>query len=133
MKKSLLLFTLIFAVLSSFEVMAQRLNLPAGGNADLPTQVLNILNKTDGLGLNADQESKLKSNNKSFTDDVFKVLNSSLGEDAKKSQFLDLKKTRQNFLLSLLGKQLLGNYNKGVGNMLKPLQKQLGPAALAFL
>ncbi|EOZ99009.1 hypothetical protein A33Q_0864 [Indibacter alkaliphilus LW1] len=46
---------------------------------------------------------------------------------------MNLKKTRQNFLLSLLGKQLLGNYNKGVGNMLKPLQKQLGPAALAFL
>lgn len=133
MKKLFVIFTFIFTTLSAMNVAAQRLNVPSAGSADLPTQILNILNKTDGLGLSADQESKLKTNNKSFTDDVFKVLNSSLGEDAKKSQFLDLKKTRQNFLLNLLGKQLLGNYNNSIGSLLKPLQRQLGPAALAFL
>jgi hypothetical protein len=55
-----------------------------------------------------------------------------VGDDAKKSQFLDLKKTRQNFLMGLLGQQLLGKYNNKIGNLIKPFKKQLGLAALAL-
>lgn len=114
------------------DASAQRVKLPTGGG-DLTSQVLTALNTVDKLGLTAEQDTKLKAHNKSFVDDVFKVLNnSSLTDDAKRSSFLNLKNTRQNFLLQLLGQQLLGNYNKGVGNLLKPLNKQLGLAALAF-
>jgi hypothetical protein len=129
-----ILFSLVFICILVFahDATAQRLKLPSGGG-DLTSQVLTALNTVDKLGLTADQDSKLKATNKTFVDDVFKVLNnSSLSDDAKKTNFLNLKNTRQNFLLQLLGQQLLGNYNKGVGNLLKPLNKQLGLAALAF-
>lgn len=127
-------FSLLFVCTLAFvnDAFAQSLRLPKGGG-DLTSQVLTALNTVDKLGLTADQDSKLKAHNKSFVDDVFKVLNNnSLSDDAKRSSFLNLKNTRQNFLLQLLGQQLLGNYNKGVGNLLKPLNKQLGLAALAF-
>ncbi|MGY6523295.1 MAG: hypothetical protein ACXIUD_16315 [Mongoliitalea sp.] len=132
MKQILFSFAMIFMMSIVNDAFAQRLRLPSGGG-DLTSQVLTALNTVDKLGLTADQDTKLKAHNKSFVDDVFKVLNnSSLSDDAKKSSFLNLKNTRQNFLLQLLGQQLLGNYNKGVGNLLKPLNKQLGLAALAF-
>lgn len=129
MKKTIAIFAFLLGVLFTVDAQAQ---IPKVKGMDLPTQLLGALNNVDGLGLNADQTSKLKDNNKSFTDDIFKVLNSAVGDDAKKSQFLDLKKTRQNFLMGLLGQQLLGNYNKKIGNLIKPFKKQLGLAALAL-
>lgn len=129
MKKLLILAAFVFGAFFFQEVKAQIPNIP---KIDLPTQVLGALNTFEGLGLSADQESKLKANNQSFTDDIFKVLNSSATDAIKKNQFLDLKKTRQNFLTGLLGQQLLGNYNKSVTNLIKPFKKQLGLAALAF-
>ncbi|GHB25557.1 hypothetical protein [Mongoliitalea lutea] len=132
MKQILFSLTFICILLFTNGATAQRLKLPSG-SGDLTNQVLSAINTVDKLGLTADQDTKLKAHNKSFVDDVFKVLNnSSLSDDAKKSSFTNLKMTRQNFLLQLLGQQLLGNYNKGVGNLLKPLNKQLGLAALAF-
>lgn len=129
MKKFLFILVITFGFIYSHQSVGQNLKLPS---ADLSSQVLNVLNKVDNLGLSGDQESKLKANNQSFVNDVFGVLNGNLSEDAKKSKFLDLKKTRQNFLVNLLGQQLTGNYNKGVSGLLKPLKKQLGLAALAF-
>jgi len=129
MKNFLFILVITFGFFYSHQSAAQNLKLPS---ADLSSQVLSALNKVDKLGLSGDQESKLKANNKSFVNDVFGVLNGNLSDDAKKSKFLDLKKTRQNFLVNLLGQQLTGNYNKGVSGMLKPLKKQLGLAALAF-
>jgi len=129
MKKLILLAAFVFGAFFAQEVKAQ---IPSIPKMDLPTQVLGALNKTDGLGLSSDQETKLKANNQSFTDDIFKVLNSSATDAIKKNQFLDLKKTRQNFLMGLMGQQLLGNYNKSVSNLIKPFKKQLGLAALAF-
>jgi len=129
MKNFLFILVITFGFLYAHQSTAQKLKLPS---ADLSSQVLSALNKVDNLGLSGDQESKLKANNKSFVNDVFGVLNGNLSDDAKKSKFLDLKKTRQNFLMNLLGQQLTGNYNKGVSGMLKPLKKQLGLAALAF-
>jgi hypothetical protein len=129
MKNFLFILVISFGFIYSHQSSAQNLKLPS---ADLSSQVLSALNKVDKLGLSGDQESKLKANNKSFVNDVFGVLNGNLSDDAKKSKFLDLKKTRQNFLMNLLGQQLTGNYNKGVSGMLKPLKKQLGLAALAF-
>jgi hypothetical protein len=129
MKNFLFILVISLGFLYSHQSTAQKLKLPSG---DLSSQVLSALNKVDNLGLSGDQESKLKANNKSFVNDVFGVLNGNLSDDAKKSKFLDLKKTRQNFLMNLLGQQLTGNYNKGVSGLLKPLKKQLGLAALAF-
>lgn len=129
MKKLIPFFVIALMAFVGLEAQAQTLKVPGG---DLTSQVLGILDKTDGLGLSADQDSKLKANNKTFVDEVFGVLNGSLGDDAKKSKFLDLKKTRQNFLLGLLGQQLLGKYNGGVNKLIGPLKKQLGLAALAF-
>jgi len=129
MKKLLILAAFVFGAFFFQEVNAQIPNIP---RIDLPTQVLGALNTFDGLGLNPDQESKLKTNNQSFTDDIFKVLNSSATDAVKRNQFLDLKKTRQNFLTGLLGQQLLGNYNKSVTNLIRPFRRELGLAALAF-
>lgn len=129
MKKLILLAAFVFGAFFAQEAKAQ---IPSIPKMDLPTQVLGALNKIDGLGLSSDQETKLKANNQSFTDDIFKVLNSSATDAIKKNQFLDLKKTRQNFLMGLMGQQLLGNYNKSVSNLIKPFKKQLGLAALAF-
>jgi hypothetical protein len=129
MKTTIAIFALLFGALFTVDAQAQ---IPKVKGMDLPAQLLGALNNVEGLGLNADQTSKLKDNNKSFTDDIFKVLNSAVGDDAKKSQFLDLKKTRQNFLMGLLGQQLLGKYNNKIGNLIKPFKKQLGLAALAL-
>jgi hypothetical protein len=129
MKKLLLLAVFAIGAFFGQEAKAQ---IPSVPKMDLPTQVLGALNKIDGLGLSSDQETKLKANNQSFTDDIFKVLNSTATDAIKQNQFLDLKKTRQNFLTGLLGQQLLGNYNKSVTNLIKPFKKQLGLAALAF-
>jgi hypothetical protein len=129
MKTTIAIFALLLGAFFTVDAQAQ---IPKVKGMDLPTQLLGALNNVEGLGLNADQTSKLKDNNKSFADDIFKVLNSSVGDDAKKSQFLDLKKTRQNFLMGLLGQQLLGKYNNKIGNLIKPFKKQLGLAALAL-
>lgn len=129
MKKLLILAVFVFGTFISHQVKAQ---IPSIPKIDLPTQVLGALNNFDSLGLSADQESKLKVNNQSFTDDMFKILNSNATDAIKKNQFLDLKKTRQNLLLGLLGQQLLGKYNNSVTNLIKPFKKQLGLAALAF-
>lgn len=129
MKTTIAIFALLLGALFTVDAQAQ---IPKVPGMDLPTQLLGALNNVEGLGLNADQTSKLKDNNKSFADDIFKVLNSAVGDDSKKSQFLDLKKTRQNFLMGLLGQKLLGNYNKKIGNLVKPFKKQLGLAALAL-
>ncbi|MFD2201180.1 hypothetical protein [Shivajiella indica] len=129
MKKLLILAAFVFGAFFSQEVKAQ---IPSIPKIDLPTQVLGALNTFEGLGLSSDQESKLKANNQSFTDDIFKVLNSSATDAVKKNQFLDLKNTRQNFLMGLLGQQLLGKYNTNISNLIKPFKKQLGLAALAF-
>jgi hypothetical protein len=129
MKKLLIIASFLFGAVFAQEAKAQ---IPGIPKIDLPTQVLGALNTFEGLGLSSDQETKLKSNNQSFTDDIFKVLNSTATDAVKKNQFLDLKKTRQNFLTGLLGQQLLGKYNKSIGNLIKPFKKQLGLAALAF-
>jgi|GEM_PF-3251227 len=129
MKKLILLAAFVFGAFFAQEAKAQ---IPSIPKMDLPTPGSGALNKIDGLGLSSDQETKLKANNQSFTDDIFKVLNSSATDAIKKNQFLDLKKTRQNFLMGLMGQQLLGNYNKSVSNLIKPFKKQLGLAALAF-
>jgi hypothetical protein len=129
MKKLFILAAFVFGGLFAQEAQAQ---IPSIPKLDLPTQVLGALNTFEGLGLSSDQETKLKANNQSFTDDIFKVLNSSATDAIKKNQFLDLKNTRQNFLTGLLGQQLLGKYNKSIGNLIKPFKKQLGLAALAF-
>lgn len=129
MKTSISIFALLLGAFFTVDAQAQ---IPKVPGMDLPTQLLGALNNVEGLGLNADQTSKLKDNNKSFTDDIFKVLNSAVGDDSKKSQFLNLKKTRQNFLVGLLSQQLLGNYNKKIGSLIKPFKNQLGLAALAL-
>lgn len=129
MKTTIAIFALLLGAFFAVDAQAQ---IPKVPGMDLPTQLLGALNNVEGLGLNADQTSKLKDNNKSFTDDIFKVLNSAVGDDSKKSQFLNLKKTRQNFLVGLLSQQLLGNYNKKIGSLIKPFKKQLGLAALAL-
>lgn len=103
MKTTIAIFALLLGAFFAVDAQAQ---IPKVPGMDLPTQLLGSLNNVEGLGLNADQTSKLKDNNKSFTDDIFKVLNSAVGDDSKKSQFLNLKKTRQNFLVGLLSQQL---------------------------
>lgn len=120
-------FFLLFFV--AFAAQAQLPKLPP---ADLSKQVLGILDTTSGLNLSGDQTSKLKNNNKSFVDELFKITKSSESEEKKKAGILNLKNGRAKFLTELLGKELA---NKYLGNVLKginPLKSKLGLAALAF-
>lgn len=125
--KFLSAFVILFFV--AFVAQAQIPKVPA---ADLSKQVLSILDNTSGLNLTGDQTSKLKTNNKSFVDQLFKIAGGSDSDDKKKASILDLKNTRTQFLTGLLGSGLADKY---LGNVLKginPLKSKLGLAALAF-
>lgn len=108
---------------------AQSIKLPT---ADLSSQVLGILNKTDGINLTGDQKSKLTSYNKSFVDQLFKITGGSDSEDKKKAGILDLKNSRTKFLTDLLGSDLFSKYSGNVLKAINPLKSKLGLAALAF-
>jgi len=108
---------------------AQSIKLPT---ADLSSQVLGILNKTDGINLTGDQKSKLTTNNKSFVDQLFKITGGSDSEDKKKAGILDLKNSRTKFLTDLLGSDLFSKYSGNVLKAINPLKSKLGLAALAF-
>lgn len=129
MKTSKFLSAFLILFLVAFAAHAQIPKLP---KADLSKQVLSILDNTKGLNLTGDQTSKLKTNNKSFVDQLFKITNGTGSEDEKKKGILGLKEGRSNFLTNLLGQALaqkyLGNVTKGIN----PLKSKLGLAALAF-
>ena len=108
---------------------AQSIKLPT---ADLSSQVLGILNKTDGINLTGDQKSKLTTNNKSFVDQLFKITGGSDSEDKKKAGILDLENSRTKFLTDLLGSDLFSKYSGNVLKAINPLKSKLGLAALAF-
>lgn len=124
-------FTLILAMLIGLVSLSAnaQVKLP---KADLPSQVLKILDNTKGLNLSAEKTDLLKTNNKTFVDQLFQIANGSGSEDEKKSGILNLKNKRSNFLTELLGqvlaKKYLGNVTKGIN----PLKSKLGLAALAF-
>jgi hypothetical protein len=76
--------------------------------ADLQKQLLGALDNVEGLGLTADQTSKLKTNNKSFAGEIFKILGGTGTDDAKKGLLNSLNGDRQKFLTGLLGNDLVG-------------------------
>lgn len=125
--KTLSLFFLTF--MFAFIAQAQIPKLPSG---DISKQLLGILDNTSGLNLTGDQSTKLKADNKTFVDQLFKIVNGAGSEDEKKKGILGLKENRSNFLTKLLGQALaqkyLGNVTKGIN----PLKSKLGLAALAF-
>ena len=128
--KFLPFFMLLFFV--AFVAQAQIPKVPNVSSSALSSQVLGILDNTSGLGLSSDQTSKLKSNNKSFVDQLMKITGGSDSDDKKKSSILNLKNGRTKFLTDLLGSDIA---NKYLGNVLKginPLKSKLGLAALAF-
>uniref|UniRef100_UPI0025959EFB hypothetical protein n=1 Tax=uncultured Algoriphagus sp. TaxID=417365 RepID=UPI0025959EFB len=98
-KLTMMAFIGIFVFLAS-NAQAQGLKIP---KMDLSSQVLGILDNTKGLGLNADQESKLKKDNKSFVDDLMKISGSNASDEDKKASFLGLKNNRTKFLMDLMG------------------------------
>lgn len=129
MNASKFLSALVIMFFVAFAAQAQIPKLPS---ADLSKQVLGILDNTKGLNLTGDQNTKLKNNNKSFVDQLFKITGGSDSEDKKKASILNLKNGRTKFLTDLLGSDLA---NKYLGNVLKginPLKSKLGLAALAF-
>lgn len=129
MNKAKFLSSLLFLLVISYVSHAQIPKIPTG---DISKQVMGILDNTTGLTLSADQSTKLKTDNKSFVDQLFKITNGAGSEDEKKKGILGLKDTRTKFLTQLLGSSLSQNY---MGNILKginPLKSKLGLAALAF-
>lgn len=122
---SLFFLTFMYAIVAQAQVP----KLPSG---DISKQLLGILDNTSGLNLTGDQSTKLKADNKTFVDQLFKIANGAGSEDEKKKGILGLKENRSNFLIKLLGQALaqkyLGNVTKGVN----PLKSKLGLAALAF-
>lgn len=129
MNKSKFLSLLLVLLFVGFAAQAQVPKLPI---ADLSKQVLGILDNTSGLNLSSDQTSKLKSNNKSFVDQLFKIVNGSGSEDAKKTSILNLKNNRTKFLTDLLGSELFQKYAGNVLKAINPLKSKLGLAGLAF-
>lgn len=123
------LSTLFLMLFLGFTAQAQIPKIPT---ADLSKQVLGILDNTSGLNLNADQSTKLKADNKTFVDQLFKITNGAGSDDDKKKSILNLKDTRTKFLTQLLGSALTNNYMGNVLKAINPLKSKLGLAALAF-
>lgn len=132
MKTLKLLTLLVLFIGIGSAAQAQGLKVPKVPNMDLSSQVLGILNKTDGMDLSGDQKSKLEKNNKSFVDDLMEVSNSKLSDDDKKAKFLNLKSGRTKFLTDLLGSDLFQKYSGQILKSINPLKSKLGLAALAF-
>lgn len=107
----------------------QSLKMP---KMDLSSQVLSILDNTKGLGLSADQESKLKTDNKSFVDELMNITGSSASDDDKKASIIGLKDKRTKFLMDLLGSDIFKKYSGQILKGINPLKSKLGLAALAF-
>lgn len=129
--KFILGFALFFVLASAADaqVVKPKMNLP---EMDLSTQVLGILNATDGLDLTTDQKDKLIMNNSSFVDQLMDISKSGKSDDDKKSSFLGLKNNRTKFLTSLLGNDLFKKYSGKILKSINPLKSKLGLAALAF-
>lgn len=129
MNKFKLLLGLSLLILLSANVQAQSLKMP---KMDLSSQLLGVLNDTDGLDLSSDQKSKLDTNNKSFVDDLLKLNGSNASDEDKKAGFLNLKNKRTSFLTELLGNDLFKKYSGKVLKSIGPFKSKLGLAALAF-
>ncbi len=129
MNKTKIISSFLIMFLMAFAAHAQIPKLPT---ADLSKQVLGILDNTNGLNLTGDQTSKLKSNNKSFVDQLFKITGGSDSDEKKKSSILNLKNSRTKFLTDLLGSGLADKYMGSVLKGINPLKSKLGLAALAF-
>ncbi|SFT44771.1 hypothetical protein SAMN04489724_0798 [Algoriphagus locisalis] len=133
--KLILGFALFFFLASNVNaqsipsVKTPKMNIP---EMDLSTQVLGILNTTDGLGLNSDQKDKLTKENSSFVDQLMNISKSGKSDDDKKAAFLGLKNNRTKFLTSLLGNDLFKKYSGQILKSINPLKSKLGLAALAF-
>ncbi len=127
-KKIILFFFLI--LFAAAVVNAQGLKAP---KPDLASQVLGILNNSaDGLALSQTQHEKLSQNNHAFVNDLMKIKNTVAPEADQKASFLNLKKSRTEFLMELLGAELAKKYGVNLLKSIKPLQSKLGLAALAF-
>ena len=124
-----LLLGLSLLLLLSANVQAQGLKVP---KMDLSSQVLGILNKTDGLGLDENQKSTLTKENSSFVDQLMNISNSDKSDDDKKTAFLGLKNNRVKMLTGLLGNDLFQKYSGQILKSINPLKSKLGLAALAF-
>ena len=134
MKKSLFLYAILFIALFSFSAQAQTIQAPkvAVPTADLQKQLQGALDSVDGLGLSADQTSKLKANNKTFAGEIFKILGGTGTDDAKKGLLNNLGGERQKFLSNLLGSSLLGKYTQKINGLIKPFKSKLGLASMKF-
>jgi len=126
---SAFLFLLFFA----FAAQAQIPSIPKVGTDALSSQVLGILDSSSsGLGLSGDKSTKLKADNKSFVNDLMKIVGGSGSDDSKKSSILGLKDKRLKFLTDLMGNEVAQKYMGKVLSGINPLKSKLGLAALAF-
>ncbi|WP_139352815.1 hypothetical protein [Algoriphagus sp. A40] len=132
MNKTKFISAFLFMVFLGFAAQAQIPKVPNAGASALSTQVLGILDNTSGLNLSGDQSTKLKTNNKSFVDQLMKITGGSDSDDTKKSNILNLKNGRMKFLNELLGNELTQKYMGNVLKAINPLKSKLGLAALAF-
>lgn len=133
MKKSLFISAFLSLLLISFTAQAQVPNIPKAGINPLNSQVVSILDtNASGLGLTADQTSKLKANNKSFVSDLMNIAGGSGSEDSKKSAILDLKNNRIKFLTELMGNDITQKYLGKVLKGITPLKPKMGLAVLGF-
>lgn len=133
MNRTVMISSLFFLTLLSASIQAQSLSIPSVKvSSAVQPQLLSALNSVEGLGLTSDQTSKLKADNKTYSDGIFKILNSSTTDALKESQLLNLGKTRDTFLTGLLGKTKFGTYTTKINNIIKPFKSSLGLAKLLF-
>ena len=125
--KFILGFALLFILAGN--VNAQGLKVP---KMDLSSQVLGILNNTDGLDLSSDQKSKLTKENSSFVDELMDIDKSGKSDDDKKAAFLGLKSKHAKILTDILGNDLFKKYSGQILKSINPLKSNLGLASLAF-
>jgi hypothetical protein len=129
MQSSKFISALVILFFMAFAAQAQIPKLPT---ADLSKQVAGILDNTSGLNLTGDQATKLKNNNKSFVDQLFKISGGTGSEEEKKAGILNLKNGRTKFLTDLLGSDIANKYMGSILKSINPLKSKLGLAALGF-
>ena len=88
------------------------------------SDMINILDDVNDLGVSGDKNDKLKKQNESFVNDLFDIVDGDQSEEDKKSALSRLKKDNEKKLTDLLGADTYKSYKKKMKNKFKPFKRK---------
>ncbi|MCX2745538.1 hypothetical protein OO013_16780 [Mangrovivirga sp. M17] len=87
-------------------------------------EILNAMNKFDGLGLSADKEEKLKETNREVVNDIFSIAKSSDSPEEKTRRFKKAQEKNSKVFKDILGENDFKKYKKKVKKELRPFKRK---------